>query len=302
MLFSFCCFLVAFCFSKAMSEIRGGYKKLVRRQYRGWLIAAVVLFLAELSYGVFERGIGRYLVWQNASRQKIGRSWEAAQSRLLANTRLEAAQQAIRQRTGKLESLTDFEQLLNFVRANQQTLLPLSQFAVIYRALPEIFQPLLVPPDLLLASVRDRRAASALCTFTESTIAIFLLDAQDRAVYQARLANEQLQMITRHGREQQLDVISTERFAERVFPVEVFYRGLERLSPEEQGWLLRQLPILTEPDSRFMRFAVSDHMIDGFVEVAFAIDAYRSRIYYLPEKWVVEFLLPPLYENRFNQF
>lgn len=284
-----------------MSEIRDGYKKLVRRQYRWWLIAALVLFLAELSHGLIEHGIGRFLVWQNAGRQKIGRSWEAVHSRLLAGSLLEKAQQEVRRRTSALESLRDFGQLLEFLRANQQAILPVAQFGTIYRSLPEFFQPLLATPEALLAGVRDGRVARVLCSYRGSALGIFLLDAQDRAVFQARLAAEQLQMMARHGSEQQLRLTSADRFAQRLFSAEEFYRGLERLMPEERAWLLRQLPILTEPESRFARFAVSSEMTNGFVEVAFAVDAYRCRVYFLPEAWLIEVLLPALYENRFYQ-
>jgi len=266
------------------------------------MIVAAVLLLAELAFGIIERGIGRYLVWQNVGRQKIGRSWEAAQSRLLASTRVDSAQHEIRQRTGNLAALTDFDLLLQYLRANEQVLVPLSQFVAIYRGVPEIFQPLLVPPEVFLTLVRDRQVSGALCAFGQSTLNVFLVDAQDRAMYQAVLSDEQLQMIAKHGGEQRLDASVAARFASRIFSDEVFYDGLERLPAEQRAWLLRTLPILTEPESRFVRFAVADQMAAGFVEVAFALDAARSRIYYLPEEWLIEYLLPALHENRFEPF
>lgn len=285
-----------------MSEIRDAYRKLVRRQYRGWFFAAAAVLVAELSFDVVERGIGRYLLWHNSDRQKVGRSWEAAQSRLLAGTRLEEAQQAVRQRANALEDLTNLDRLLQFVRLNQQAILPASPFGVVYRSLPEIFQPLLVPPEVLLAAIHDGRLASVLCSFKDSALAISLLDDQDRAFFQTRLGNEQLQMIARHNMEQPLRAMSAERFAQRVFSSDEFYRGLQQLSPQERAWLLRQLPILTEPEKRFTHFAVSDQMSGGFVEVAFAIDTYHSRIFYLPEAWLIEVLLPALYEKHFHLF
>ncbi len=283
-----------------MSKLLESYRTLIWRQYRWWIAGLVALCFAELFAGIVEKGLGRYLVWQNPGRQAIGRSWEAAQSRLLADTRVEAAQQEQRRRSGNLASLTDFEQLLNYLRTHQQALLPLSQFADIYRSLPEIFQALWLAPDQLWSYVRERRAKNALCMLKPSSFEIFLMDAQDQAVYQSQLSSDQLEMISRHGREQRMDVNSTSRFAERVFEAEVFHRAVERLPDEPRAWLVRQLPILTEPEDRFLRFAVADHMAGGFVEVAFTIDPYRTRLYFLPDEWFVEFLWPALNESRFD--
>jgi len=83
-----------------MSDLHIAYRRLLRRQDAVWILAALVVVVAELGFDVIERGIGRYLVWQNSGRQRIGRSWEAAQSRAVAGTRLEQAQQEIRQRLG----------------------------------------------------------------------------------------------------------------------------------------------------------------------------------------------------------
>jgi hypothetical protein len=283
-------------------NVRDDYKKLVAAQNRWWIIAAVLLLAGELFFGIAERAIGRYLVWQNAGREKIGRSWEAAESRAQADTRLEQAQQEIRQRSGNLASLEDFDQLLQFVQTHQRALLPLSQFAAIYRTVPEVFQPLLIPPETLLKHVSAGRAVNVLSTFQRSDMDIFLLDAEDRSAYESRISNGQLSMMSRHGREQQLDLSRAERFSRRVFSVEEFYRAIDDLPREERARLVRQLPILTEPESRLTSMAISDETTDGFVEIAFGMAAYRCRIYYLPEDWVSEYLWPSLNENRFIKF
>lgn len=285
-----------------MSELLQDYKKLVRAQNRWWIIAAVLLVAGELFFGIAERAIGRYLVWQNAGREKVGRSWEAAESRAQADTRLEQAQQEIRQRSGNLASLEDFDQLLQFVQTNQRALLPLSQFSVIYRTVPEVFQPLLIPPQTLLKNVSAGRAVNVLSIFQQPSLEIFLLDAEDRSAHQSRISGEQLSMMSKHGREQQLDLSRTERFAQRISTAEEFYRAIDDLSSDERAWLARQLPILTEPESRFTSMAVSNETTDGFVEIAFAMPAYRCRVYYLPEEWVSEYLWPALNENRFIKF
>ncbi len=285
-----------------MSELLQDYKRLVRAQNRWWVIAAVLLIGGELFFGIAERAIGRYLVWQNGGREKIGRSWEAAESRVQADTRLEQAQQEIRQRSGNMASLEDFDQLLQFVQTNQRALLPLSQFAPIYRTVPEVFRPLLIPPETLLKNVSAGRAVNVLTVFQHSSLEIFLLDAEDRSAHQSRISSEQLSMMSRHGREQQLDLSRLERFAQRISSAEEFYRAIDGLSSEERDWLVRQLPILTEPESRFTSMAVSNEMTNGFVEIAFAINAFRCRIYYLPEDWISEYLWPSLNENRFIKF
>jgi len=285
-----------------MSGLVHDYKKFVRGQNLWWMIAAVLLIGGELFFDIAERAIGRYLVWQNAGRQKIGRSWEAVESRAVAGSRLEQTQQEIRQRSGNLASLDDFDQLLQFVQSNQRAVLPLSQFAAIYRTVPEIFQPLLVSPDALLQYVSAGRAVSALCAFQNSTLEIFLLDAEDRSVYQSSLSREHLRMLALHGREQQLDLTRTKRFAARMLTADAFYRLLDELPADQRGWLLRQVKILTEPENRFTRMSISDEVSDGFLEIAFAMNAYRCRIYYLPEPWVNEYLLPSLNEDRFIKF
>jgi len=175
--------------------------------------------------------------------------------------------------------------------------LPLPQFAKLYRALPDIFQPVVMPPDRLLDAMREPRASSVLCTLRNSDLEIFLMDAQDRSLYQNRLSAEELQMIIGHGREQQLDLNRTPRFARLAFAADDFYRGLQRLSSQEREWLVHQLPILLEPDNRFVRVAVSDESHAGFFEIAFALEARRCRVYFLPDEWVAEYLLPALNED-----
>jgi hypothetical protein len=283
-------------------NIRDEYKKFVVAQNRWWIIAAILLIAGELFFGVAERAIGRYLVWHNSGREKIGRSWEAAESRAQADTRLEQAQQEIRQRSGNLASLENFDQLLQFVQSNQRALLPLSQFAIIYRTVPEVFQPLLIPPETLLEQVSAGRAVNVLSTFQRGDLEIFLLDAEDRSAHQSRISGEQLRMMRNHGRELQIDLTRAEQFSQRIFSAEEFQRAIDELSREERAWLARQLPILTDSENRFASMAVSSETSNSFVEIAFALKAFRCLVYYLPEDWVSEHLWPALNENRFIKF
>jgi len=249
-----------------------------------------------------EQAAGRYLVWQNPVRQKIGRSWQEDRGRLVASTRLEKLTRDVRQRMSAVESISSFDELVSYTESNSTILLPPAQFSLIYNELPEIFQPLLVPTSVLVVLRKDEKIANVLVNRYSDRLEINLLNAHDQIVHRVSLSNEQIEMIVNYGKERQMDVRTVDRFAERVISASEFLDILDRQFYDDRVNLIRALPVLTDLGTEWVRVAFANKINAGFVETAFALDDYTAIIYYLPEEWVIDFILRPREYEESNYF
>lgn len=284
-----------------MSEILANYQKRVRRQY---LAAAVIIGLVltgEMTFDVVERGIGRYLLWQNAGREKIGRSWEQAQQRGTASAQLETVTRERRRQALELESISSFEELVQYVEANQQAPISPTQFLQIYHQLPYFLQPLFFNPDSLVADARTQRIINTVVDGNRSHLNLVMLDADNRTVRRTSLNAEQMSLLTNYGKERNLNVRSESRFNEYFFEAAAFWNLFESLEPLRRRQFIQNVPLLTEAAGEITAVGISNQYANEFVEVAFAVSEARACIYYLPEDYVMD-LLKPDREKQFAFF
>lgn len=245
-----------------------------------------------MNFGVAERAIGKYLSWQNPGRQKIGRSWEAEQQRITAGVRLESVTRELRRQTTALESISNFDDLAQYVETNQQALLSPGQFFQIYRELPIFLQYLLADPDSLVADARSQRLANVLINGNRSRFNLVVLDPYNRVIRQTSLTAAQMDRLVNYGKERTLNIHAEPRFSEYLFSAEEFFELFERLNPTRRHQFIRELPLLTESADQIVAVGISAQNQDEFVEVAFAIANDRAYIYFLPEDWVMDLLSP----------
>ncbi|SVB97359.1 uncharacterized protein METZ01_LOCUS250213, partial [marine metagenome] len=69
-----------------------------------FLFMLVLLFL-EFYGKIFERGIGNYLKWQNASRPQLGRVWDNDRQTILAQTKVESVRSLFDSRQESAEAI-----------------------------------------------------------------------------------------------------------------------------------------------------------------------------------------------------
>lgn len=266
------------------------FRRWNRPYWYGAIAALLLIVVFEWQTYFVERAIGRYLVWQNEGREKIGRRWKIEEQQLLAGTRLEKLSRELRAREKQLNKIATFKQLLRSVLNKEQQSLPPAGFTRIYQTLPGFFQPLIIPADSLLSYRVANRLENVLCRSSFSGVEILFLDRQGRVEHASRLSRRQLDMLLGHGEEVIVDVERDARFVDRVFWLRHFRQVLTALDEDRQHDFLRAMPAMLELAGPATRVAISNKIVDEFVEVAIAPDNTRARIYYIPEDWIIDFI------------
>jgi hypothetical protein len=275
-----------------MSEILAAYQKLVWRQYLVAVVIAGLVLFGEMAFDVVEHAVGRYLVWQNAGREKFGRSWDQAQQRGTAGVQLESVTRERRRQALEVESISNFEELMQYVETNQQAILPPSQFLQIYHQLPYFLQPLLFNPDSLVTEARLQRVANAVVDGNRSRFNVVMLDAENRTVRRVALNNDQLSLLVNYGKEKNFNVRGESRFADYFLTASEFWNLFEALHPLRRRQFIQEVPLLTESAGQITAVGISNQNTNEFVEVALAVSDSRAYIYYLPEDYVMDLLSP----------
>lgn len=272
-----------------MSAFQAQYRRFARKPLYLAAAAFALLFAAEIAFNLVERALGHYLVWQNAGRPKIGRTWQEGENRLAAHTRVEEITRTMRERVRALSSITTFDELSAFLNVNPSITLAPEQFGIIYQSLPEFFRPLLVPAEELIKISRAPGLAEILVERRQEELEVVFITPGKQAAYRSVLGREQAAMLANHGREIVLDLRTAERFREQVLSSAEFFEILDRQFVDDRARLIRELPVLTDLGAAIVRVAFSNEITAGFVETAFALDDARARIYYLPEEWTNPF-------------
>jgi hypothetical protein len=275
-----------------MSEVRAAYNRFMRKQYLWMGIFFAIVLAGEMAFDVVERAVGKYLVWQNASREKIGRSWEQAQQRGIAGVQLESVTRKRRDQALELESISNFEELVQYVETNQQTVLPPSQFLQVYHQLPYFLQPLLFNPDSLVADARTQRVANVVIDGNRSRFSVALLGSDNKTVRRAALGAEQMSLLMNYGKEKNLNVRGESRFADYLFNAGEFWNLFESLHPLRRRQFIQDVPLLTASAGEIIAVGISNQYANEFVEVAFAVAGNRAYIYFLPEDYMMDLLSP----------
>ena len=273
-----------------MPDIRSEYRHFKRWQTR-FIMAAMVSFLvAEGMFDIVERALGRYLVWQNTGRERIGRTWQEGENRLTANTQLEQITRTVRERLSAVEGISDFEELVEFVNSQSRVVLTPEQFNDLYQELSPIFRALVIPPEELMTLHHHQGLANIVVERQNEKLQFLLLNAGNQVIRRCELTKELTGMLVNHGKELALDVRTAERFSGHVLTAAEFFEVLDRQFVDDRDRWLEAVPVLTDVSATVERVAFANSITAGFVETAFALDNFRARVYYLPEEWTIDFI------------
>lgn len=272
-----------------MSSLRSEYRRFAGKPYL-WVGAIVLLLLiAEMSFDIIEHALGRYMVWHNPGREKIGRSWKEGENRLLASTQLEQITRETRERNSAMASITTFGELVDFLNVNGRAMLGPEQFAVLYQNLPEFFRDLVIPTADLIAIHSQQPLSNIMAALSNQRMELALLDQNNQTVFHSALSEELLTVLANHGKELALDARTTERFQDAQMEYQDFLDVLDRKFVTDREKIMRELPVLTDLGVNVRRVAFANRSVSGFVEMAFILDDFHARIYYLPEVWISDF-------------
>jgi hypothetical protein len=263
------------------------YRKWNRRVGLWVLLAVLVLGVLEWRFFIVERAIGHYLVWNNLGREELGPQWEKANSRIVAGSRLENIAFERRQSERKLEGVRTFGQALELLTENRRLELAPEHFERVYNSLPFYLKPLILAPDSLIYLGANGLLANTLWMQNVTFLEIYFLGHGNEVLSKATLDKEQIDMILRHGRQENVNIDAEPRFSViRAFSLPGFLQKIDRLDYATRQNFLQAMPAIFEFARPATRIAISNKLADNLVEVAVATDNFRAFIYYLPEEWI----------------
>lgn len=275
-------------------------KKWNRRNFIFFSLGIIALVAAELMTHFIEIGIGHYLVWQNAGRERIGRSWSEAKNITAAGTSLESYSQKIRQQEQQLQEINSLQQLLQLIDKETRTTIPANHFLRIYNSLPSALNSLFIPADVLIAYRSKGELESVYVERNKSGLRTVFLSPDNQILLETRLDKQALDMLLVHGTSQVIDISNDARFRARKFTLQRFQQLLDEISFETKTSFINTMPALVEVANPNTRIAISNEIVDNFHEVAIANDNLRAVVYYIPADWINE-LIEVFEEQDFDQ-
>ena len=96
----------------------------------------LVLLFLEFYGKIFERGIGNYLKWQNASRHQLGRVWDNDRQTILAQTKVESVRSLLDSRQESAEAIVTLKALFENTEPSFPLVLSRKKFLDLYYDFP----------------------------------------------------------------------------------------------------------------------------------------------------------------------
>lgn len=159
---------------------------------------------------------------------------------------------------------------------------------------------MLIPPDSLIFYRSDGMLENVYVELNNNGFRNVFLDRNNQILAENTLDRNALDMLSRNGTSQILDVSNEERFQARTFSLVRFQQLLDEISFETKNSFLSAMPALVELASPTTRVAISNEIINNFHEVAIANDNLRAVVYYIPADWINE-LIEVFEEQDFEQ-
>ncbi len=275
-------------------------KKWNRRNFAIFILGIAAIICAELYFHFVEIGIGRYLVWQNEGRERIGRSWVEAKNINEAGSSLENYSQKVRKQEQRLSEINSLPQLLQLLKTEGRMTLPAKHFLRIYTSLPQALNSLLIPADELIAYRSNGELENVYVELGEDGLHTVFLSPENEILLKNTLAPDAIDMLEKHGSNRILDIKNDTRFRARIFTLHRFQQLLDEISFETKNSFISAMPALLEVANENTIIAISNEIVDNFHEVAIANDNLRAVVYYIPADWINE-LIEVFEEQDFEQ-
>jgi len=207
---------------------------------RQWWVGAVffllmlVLLFLEFYGKIFERGIGNYLKWQNASRPQLGRVWDNDRQTILAQTKVESVRSLFDSRQESAEAIVTLKALFENTEPSFPLVLSRKKFLDLYYDFPGQWSARIISPFELISIDSKYNWTRVLLKRFGQWFTISFLDSHNIPVHEVFVATDALKEVqsTRTVKQGSLEKVGFEQ--DRVYSAAVFLPLLRTLDPKTQ--------------------------------------------------------------------
>jgi len=222
----------------------------------------LVLLFVEFYGKIFERGIGNYLKWQNASRPQLGRVWDNDRQTILAQTKVESVRSLFDSRQESAEAIVTLKALFENTEPSFPLVLSRKKFLDLYYDFPGQWSTRIISPFELISIDSKYNWTRVLLKRFGQWFTISFLDSHNIPVHEVFVSTDALKEVqsTRTVKQGSLEKVGFEK--DRVYSAAVFLPLLSTLDPKTQHAVF--------PDPRW--FLAKDYSITriGVRELEFA--------------------------------
>ena len=209
----------------------------IQRQW--WVGAMFFLFMLALLflefYGkIFERGIGNYLKWQNASRPQLGRVWDNDRQTILAQNKVESVRSLFDSRQESAEAIVTLKALFENTEPSFPLVLSRKKFLDLYYDFPGQWSTRIISPFELISIDSKYNWTRVLLKRFGQCFTISFLDSHNIPVHEVFVATDALKEVqsTRTVKQGSLEKVGFDQ--DRVYSAAVFLPLLRTLDPKTQ--------------------------------------------------------------------
>ena len=209
----------------------------IQRQW--WVGAMFFLFMLALLflefYGkIFERGIGNYLKWQNASRPQLGRVWDNDRQTILAQNKVESVRSLFDSRQESAEAIVTLKALFENTEPSFPLVLSRKKFLDLYYDFPGQWSARIISPFELISIDSKYNWTRVLLKRFGQWFTISFLDSHNIPVHEVFVATDALKEVqsTRTVKQGSLEKVGFDQ--DRVYSAAVFLPLLRTLDPKTQ--------------------------------------------------------------------
>ena len=209
----------------------------IQRQW--WVGAMFFLFMLALLflefYGkIFERGIGNYLKWQNASRPQLGRVWDNDRQTILAQNKVESVRSLFDSRQESAEAIVTLKALFENTEPSFPLVLSRKKFLDLYYDFPGQWSTRIISPFELISIDSKYNWTRVLLKRFGQWFTISFLDSHNIPVHEVFVSTDALKEVqsTRTVKQGSLEKVGFEK--DRVYSAAVFLPLLSTLDPKTQ--------------------------------------------------------------------
>ena len=207
---------------------------------RQWWVGAVffllmlVLLFLEFYGKIFERGIGNYLKWQNASRPQLGRVWDNDRQTILAQTKVESVRSLFDSRQESAEAIVTLKALFENTEPSFPLVLSRKKFLDLYYDFPGQWSARIISPFELISIDSKYNWTRVLLKRFGQWFTISFLDSHNIPVHEVFVATDALKEVqsTRTVKQGSLEKVGFDQ--DRVYSAAVFLPLLRTLDPKTQ--------------------------------------------------------------------
>jgi hypothetical protein len=246
-----------------------------------FLFMLVLLFL-EFYGKIFERGIGNYLKWQNASRPQLGRVWDNDRQTILAQNKVESVRSLFDSRQESAEAIVTLKALFENTEPSFPLVLSRKKFLDLYYDFPGQWSTRIISPFELISIDSKYNWTRVLLKRFGQWFTISFLDSHNIPVHEVFVSTDALKEVqsTRTVKQGSLEKVGFEK--DRVYSAAVFLPLLSTLDPKTQHavfpdprWFLAKDYSITRIGVRELEFA-KKHLSDFEFGIEYNTDYYTG--------------------------